>query len=66
MIHDDIATFVGWLRTAWHPYTAGVPDELRDAFLHDVATDYLERHPLDNQGRVHAATVRLQFRARKV
>jgi len=66
MIHDDSSIFLGWLRTAWHPYTAGVPDELRDAFLQDVATDYLERHPLDNQGRVHAATVRLQFRARKV
>ena len=66
MIHDDTPTFVGWLRTAWHPYTAGVPDELRDAFLNDVATDYLARHPLDNQDRVHVATVRLQFRARKV
>jgi trans-aconitate 2-methyltransferase len=66
MTHDNIQTFVGWLRTAWHPYTAGVPSELRDAFLQDVATDYLARHPLDDQGRVHVATVRLQFRAQKV
>jgi trans-aconitate 2-methyltransferase len=66
MIHDDIPTFTGWLRTAWHPYTAGVPKELRDVFLQDVATDYLGRRPLDNQGRVHVAAVRLQFRARKV
>ncbi len=66
MIHDNIQAFVGWLRTAWHPYTAGVPDEMRDAFLHDVATDYLTRHTPDHQGRVHVATVRLQFRARKV
>ena len=65
MTHDDITTFIGWLRTAWHPYTAGVPDELRDAFLQDVATAYLARHPRDNEGRVHVATVRLQFRARK-
>ncbi len=65
MVHEDIPTFVGWLRTAWHPYTAGVTDGQRDAFLNDVTADYLERHPLDNEGRVHAATVRLQFRARK-
>ncbi len=66
LTHDNIPAFVGWLRTAWHPYTAGVPNEMRDAFLHDVATDYLTRHPPDNQGRVHVATVRLQFRASKV
>lgn len=66
LVHDNIPTFIGWLRTAWHPYTAGVPNELRDAFLQDVGTDYLARHPPDNEGHVHVATVRLQFRARKV
>ena len=66
MTHDDVPTFVGWLRTAWHPYTAGVPNELRAAFLQDVATHYLGHHPVDNEDRVHVATVRLQFRARKV
>lgn len=65
MTHDNIPAFVGWLRTAWHPYTAGVPNELRNAFLDDVAADYLARHPLDMDGRVHVATVRLQFRAKK-
>ena len=66
MPHDNAATFVGWLRTAWHPYTAGVPGELREAFLQDVAMDYLDHHPLDSQGRVHVQAVRLQFRAHKV
>ena len=65
MTHDHIPAFIGWLRTAWHPYTAGVPNELRDPFLQDIANHYLARHPLDDQGRVHVATVRLQFRARK-
>ena len=65
MTHDTVSTFIGWLRTAWHPYTAGVPLELRDAFLDDTARHYLARHPQDDQGRVHVATVRLQVRARK-
>jgi trans-aconitate 2-methyltransferase len=65
MVHEDPATFIGWLRTAWHPYTAGVPLELRDAFLNDTAQHYMAGHPPDDQGRVHVATVRLQVRARK-
>jgi trans-aconitate 2-methyltransferase len=66
MTHDNFATFVGWLRSAWHPYTAGVPLEVRDAFIDDTAREYLARHPQDDQGRIHVATVRLQLRARKV
>jgi trans-aconitate 2-methyltransferase len=65
MVHDNEDIFMGWLRTAWHPYTANVPLELRDEFLHDTARHYIAGHPLDPQGRVHIATVRLQVRARK-
>ncbi len=66
MVHEDTPTFIGWLRTAWHPYTAGVPLELRDAFLQDIAQHFLAGHPPDSQGRVHVPTVRLQVRARKM
>ncbi len=65
MVHDDLDTFVGWLRTAWHPYTSGVPLELRDTFLNETARYYMAEHPPDDQGRVHAAAVRLQVRANK-
>ena len=65
MIHENVEAFVGWLRTAWHPYTAGVPTELRDAFLDETARQYLARYPRDEQGKVHVATVRLQVRAEK-
>jgi trans-aconitate 2-methyltransferase len=65
MVHDDYTTFIGWLRTAWHPYTSGVPFELRDAFLEETARHYLASHPPDDQGRVHVDCVRLQVRARK-
>jgi trans-aconitate 2-methyltransferase len=66
MVHQDPDTFRGWLRTAWHPYTAGVPLEVRDAFLEDTAQHYIAGHPRDDQGRVHVSTMRLQVRARKL
>jgi trans-aconitate methyltransferase len=65
MVHEDYDVFVGWLRTAWHPYTSGVPLELRDAFLEETARHYMAAHPPDEQGRIHVATVRLQVRAQK-
>lgn len=65
MVHEDTTAFIGWLRTAWHPYSNGVPLELRDAFLEDVATHHMAASPPDEQGRVHAAAVRLQVRAQK-
>lgn len=65
MAHEDPTAFIGWLRTAWHPYTAAVPLELRDALIEDIAGQYLARHAPDSQGRVHADAVRLQVRARK-
>ena len=65
MVHDNFSTFVGWLRTAWHPYTSGVPVELLDGFLEETARNYLAAHPPDEEDRVHVATVRLQVRARR-
>jgi trans-aconitate methyltransferase len=65
MVHENHSTFIGWLRTAWHPHTAGVALELRDSFLEETASRYIAAHPLDNHGRVHVAAVRLQVRARK-
>jgi trans-aconitate 2-methyltransferase len=66
MVHASGATFIGWLRTAWHPYTAGVRLELRDRFLEETAHHCVSGYPPDDQGRIHVATVRLQVRARKV
>jgi len=65
MVHEDKTAFVGWLRTAWHPYTTGVPLELQDAFVDDVATHHAAAHPPDERGRFHIGSVRLQVRAQK-
>ena len=65
MVHENQTAFVGWLRTAWHPYTSSVPLELRDAFLQDVGTHHAATHAPDEQGRLHVDALRLQVRARK-
>jgi trans-aconitate methyltransferase len=63
MVHEDRAAFVGWIRTAWHPYTAPVPDDERDALLERVADRYLADIPPDAEGHVHVRTIRLQVEA---
>jgi trans-aconitate 2-methyltransferase len=65
MVHADRAAAVGWLRTAWHPYTSPVADADRGALIDEVVDDYLERCPPDANGAVHVAMIRLQVQARK-
>jgi trans-aconitate 2-methyltransferase len=65
MAHADREAFIGWLRTAWHPYTSRVPAERRERFIDAVAERYLADHPPDDAGRIHVAMVRLQVEARK-
>lgn len=65
MVHQDRAALIGWLRTAWHPYTSAVPLELRDAFLQEVAAQQAAARPPDEQGRLHIEAIRLQVRAQK-
>jgi trans-aconitate 2-methyltransferase len=63
MVHADREAFVGWLRTAWHPYTSPVPDDRRAELLEAVADRYLADNPPDEDGRVHVRTIRLQVEA---
>ncbi|MBP1148313.1 class I SAM-dependent methyltransferase [Methylocaldum sp. RMAD-M] len=65
MAHADREAFIGWLRTAWHPYTSRVPAERRGLFIDVVAERYLAGNPPDTAGRVHVAMVRLQVEAKK-
>jgi trans-aconitate 2-methyltransferase len=66
MIHADRDAFVGWLRTAWHPYTTPVPAEERATLLDAAADRYLQEFPADADGRVHVLMIRLQVEARKL
>lgn len=60
MVHADMEAFIGWLRTAWHPYTSRVPAERRGRFMEAVAERYLAA-----TGPIHVAMVRLQVEAWK-
>lgn len=65
MVHANRAAFVGWLRTAWHPYTALVEAAMRADLIEATATHYLQAHPADTEGQVHVAMVRLEVEAYK-
>lgn len=66
MAHRNMEAFIGWLRTAWHPYTARVPAARRERFIETVAQRYLTEvgNASDTTGAVHVAMVRLQVEAR--
>ena len=65
MVHAGRAAFVGWLRSAWHPYTGAVGAAERPEFIEEVAANFLCAHPPDAEGRIHVPSVRLQVGARK-
>ncbi|MGH8226765.1 MAG: class I SAM-dependent methyltransferase [Steroidobacteraceae bacterium] len=65
MVHADREAFVGWIRSAWHPYTARVAAAERGRFIEEAADEYLAAHPPDASGAVHVPMVRLQVRALK-
>ncbi len=65
MVHTDRGALVGWIRTAWHPYTAPVAPAERTQFIEEVADQYLAAHPPDAGGALHVPMVRLQVRALK-
>jgi trans-aconitate methyltransferase len=54
-----------WIRTVWLPYTQRIPEDLREDFINELATKYIEQNPLDNEGMVHVNMVRLEVEAFK-
>ena len=65
MSYDNKKGLAGWLRTTWLPYTERVPDSLREDFVNWIVDKYVERHPLDKEGKVHVNMVRLEVEATK-
>lgn len=53
-----------WMRTVWLPYTQRIPGDLQEKFIEEVATKYIEYHPLDKNGLVHVNMVRLEVEAK--
>jgi len=65
MTHKGKEGLSGWVRTTWLPYTQRLPEELQEDFIEELATRYIDRYPLDEDGLVHIAMVRLEVEAEK-
>ena len=52
-------------RITWLPYTEWLPAGLRPEFVNEVARRYIERYPLDEEGRVRVAMMRFEVEAEK-
>jgi trans-aconitate methyltransferase len=65
MVQPGKGGLAGWIRTTWLPYTERVPDQLRGKFIDALVDEYIDRHPLDAEGKVHVPMVRLEVEAVK-
>ncbi len=63
MAHDGVEGLRGWFRTTWRPYVERIPETLQDEFAADVVQRYVERNPLDTEGRTHVQMIRLEVEA---
>jgi len=60
LCYENRDGLLGWVRTAWHPYTARVTEARRPELLEAVLDDYLKHHPVDAEGTIRVRMVRLQ------
>jgi len=65
MVHDHPEGLAGWIRTTWMPYTVRLPEELRESFIAELLSLYLQNSPADSSGRTHVHMVRLEVEATK-
>lgn len=63
MVHDDVSAFRGWLETTWFPYIQRIPESMQENFIQQWISAYIERFPMDENGRIHIAMVRLEIEA---
>jgi trans-aconitate methyltransferase len=62
-VHDGKEPLKGWVRTVLLPYTERLLEALRDDFVEQIASAYIERCPETENGRVHVQMVRLEAEA---
>jgi trans-aconitate methyltransferase len=66
MTHDGKSGLEGWIRTTWLPYTEQIPKEMRDDFIEEVCSKYLDNVPLEADGKAHVAMVMIEVEAEKI
>jgi trans-aconitate 2-methyltransferase len=64
--HQGRSGFESWIRTTWLPYTQQVPDDKRELFISQLADEYIDQHPVDENGMVHVKMIRLEIEALKL
>lgn len=65
MAHENPGAFAGWLGSVFHPYLEPVPKPNRREFISEIVNMYLDKHPVDSEGRTHTRMVRLEVEAVK-
>ncbi len=65
VIHAGKDPFKGWIRTTWVPYLHCIPDEMKPRFIDLIASRYIEKYPLDEDGNVHVTMGMLEVKAEK-
>ncbi len=65
MTHENNTKLASWVRTTWLPYTQALPVELREPFIGELVTEYINTHPRDATGLFHVKMSRLEVEAYK-
>jgi trans-aconitate methyltransferase len=66
MKHERKDGLEGWLRTTWLPYTERVPEGKKSKFIETISTRYLEKVPMNSNGKIHVTMVRIEVEAEKI
>lgn len=65
MAYEDLEGLKGFIRSVWQPYTEKVPENLREEFINEIATRYLEKYPNWETDGINIYMVRLEVEAKK-
>jgi trans-aconitate 2-methyltransferase len=65
MTHNGRSGLSGWIRTTWFPFLQCVPEEMRDHLLAAILEQYLQDHPISEDGLTHVEMMRLEVEAQK-
>lgn len=65
MTHDGSDGLAGWIRTTWFPYLQSVPEDKREPLVTAIVDQYLQQHPVTEDGKTHVQMMRLEVEAQK-
>ncbi len=63
MQHKARDGFAGWITSTWLPYLERIPTNMKQEFIDSLLDEYLNLHPMDNEGIVQVTMMRLEVEA---